>query len=109
MIRLRDARDEITGALAAAGARSPALLFSYAVDEMQFDGDGRVANAAALVEKLRKELPEQFARTPAKPIDAAAGGQPETTIVTKEALAKMKPEEVAKLDWAIVRRALSEK
>ena len=110
MIRIRDARDEITDALRAAGARSPRLLFSGLVDDLQFDADGRVANSAALVEKLRRDFPEQFGRDAAATrIDAGAGGASQTRYLTKEMLAKMKPAEITKLDWAEVRSVLSEK
>src|SRR6266700_1444840 len=108
MIRIRDARDEITEALKTAGARSPGLLFAQAVDDLQFDTDGRVANSAALVEKLRRAFPEQFGRDIAQPIDAGAGGASQTKYLTKEMLAKMKPAEIAKLDWAELRQVLSE-
>jgi len=109
MMKIRDAKDEMTDALRAAGARSPGLLFAYAVDDLQFDEQGRVANSAALVEKLRGSFPEQFGRDAVPRIDAGAGGGAQTNYLTKEILAKMKPAEIAKLDWAEVRRVLSEK
>lgn len=109
MIRIRDARDDVTEVLKTAGARSPGLLFAYAVDDLQFDNDGRVANSAALVEKLRRSFPEQFGRDTAPRIDAGAGGASHAQYLTKEALSKMKPAEIAKLDWAVVRQVLSER
>ena len=107
MIRMRDARDEITGALRTAGARSPGLLFAEAAGDLQFDAEGRVANREALVEKMRRAFPEQFGRDIVQPIDAGAGGASQVKYLTKEILAKMKPAEIAKLDWAEVRQVLS--
>ena len=110
MLRIRDARDEITDALRAAGARSPGLLFAGVVGDLQFDADGHVANSAALVEKMKRTYPEQFGRDAAATrIDAGAGGASQARYLTKEMLAKMKPAEIGKLDWADVRSVLSEK
>ena len=44
MMKIRDAKDEMTEILRAAGARSPGLLFAYAVGDLQFDAEGRVEN-----------------------------------------------------------------
>ena len=107
LLRLRDARDQMVGEFKKAGARSPGLLFAHAVDTMQFDGEGKVVNAAATVEKLRREFPEQFGRNVPPSIDAGATGQASSHL-TKEALSKMKPAEVARLDWSEVRRVLAE-
>src|SRR6185369_509205 len=46
MMKIRDAKDEMTDVLRAAGARSPGLLFTYAVDDLQFDEQVRVAAKA---------------------------------------------------------------
>lgn len=109
LLKLRDAREHLVGELQKAGARSPGLLFAHAVDSLQFDDEGRVANSAATVEKLRRAFPEQFGREAAPPIDAGAGGGGQTPVyLTKESLAKMKPAEIARLDWAEVRRVLAE-
>lgn len=106
-IRLSEARERMTAELAAAGARSPGLLFDSAKTRLQFADDGRIANAAALVELLKTEYPEQFGtRSPS--IDGGAGRSTPPPL-TKAALAKMTPAEIAKLDWAVVRRVLSEK
>ncbi|MGH9819567.1 MAG: hypothetical protein ACRD43_05305, partial [Pyrinomonadaceae bacterium] len=106
LIRLRDAREQLVGELQKAGARSPGLLFAHAADGLQFDTDGRLVNAAATVEKLRRAYPEQFGRDAAPPIDAGAGGQT-GSYLTKAALSKMKPADIARLDWAEVRQVLS--
>ena len=106
---MRDAaaHRQITGELERFGARSPELLFEAVKSDMQFTPDGAVANSAAIVEKLRKKFPEQF-RAPKTPpsIDAGAG-LTEIPTLSKEALAKMRPEEIAKLDWEEVKRTLA--
>ena len=108
-LRLRDARDEITAALKKAGARSPELLFSAARESLQFDAEGRVANAAALVERLQKTFPEQFGfDAPAGSIDGGAGKNSDANYLTKEKLSRMTAAEIAKLDWQDVRKVLSE-
>lgn len=105
-IRLSAAHRQITGELRKAGARSPELLFDAVKGELQFDADGKVENAAALLRHVTSRFPEQFgADTPAS-IDGGAGIGGGTTL-TKEALAKMKPAEIAALDWADVRRVLA--
>lgn len=108
VVRLQRAHDEITKVLAEADARSPGLLFAYAVDMLQFDGDGKLVNAAAIAEHLRKNFPEQFGQPqPVAAIDGGAGASRPVQYLTKDALAKMTPAEVAKLDWAEVRQVLS--
>jgi len=106
-IRLADAREKITRSLTEAGARSPVLLFDSAIGDLQFDDDGGLVNAAAIVKELTRRFPEQFgADIPAGSIDAGAGRTVEPAL-TAEQLAKMKPAEIAALDWAEVRRVLA--
>jgi hypothetical protein len=112
-IRLREARDAIVRCLTAAGARSPQLLFDSVTEKLQFDENGEVRNAEALVGMLKQSYPEQFIRIadsqPAGPIsiDGGAGvGQPATPL-TREALAGMTAGQIAQLDWADVRAVLS--
>jgi hypothetical protein len=108
-LQLRDAREEMTAALTKAGARSPELLFSSVKESLQFDGEGKVANAAALVEQLKKSFPEQFGvERPSGSIDGGAGARNEPAYLTKEKLARMTPAEIAKLDWQDVRKVLAE-
>lgn len=107
-LRLRDARDEVTAALGKAGARSPGLLFNSAKDSLQFDGDGKVSNAAALVEQLKRSFPEQFGAGAPSSIDGGAGRTNEAGYLTKEKLAMMSAHDIAKLDWQEVKRVLSE-
>ncbi len=106
-IRLSAAKEMMVSSLAKAGARSPALMFDAAKGELQFAEDGSVANSAALVGNLKARFPEQFgAERPNTSIDAGAG-RINSPSLTKEALAAMKPSEIAKLDWADVRNVLS--
>lgn len=106
--RLRGARDAITASLAAAGARSPELLFEAAKDAIQFGEDGSPQNAEALVSDLKRRYPEQFgAFSPHPPIDAGAGGSGASPALTKESLARMTPAEIARLDWGAVRQVLA--
>jgi hypothetical protein len=108
VVRLQSARDEIVRMLSDADAQSPGLLFAYAVDMLQFDDDGKLANAAAISEHLRKSFPEQFVkRQPVAAIDGGAGASGPAQYLTKDALAKMTPADIAKLDWAQVRQVLS--
>ena len=108
MVRLRDAREELTSALADRGARSPGLLFAYAVDDLQFDDENKLANASALVRKLEKSFPEQFEERPAVPsINGGAGGSNQAAGITRESLSRMSPSEIAALDWNEVKRVLA--
>ena len=105
-IRLSEAHRQITGELEKAGARSPGLLFDSIKVDLQF-ADGKVANAAALIERLKTGFPEQFGFEHANgSIDGGAGVSAAPRL-TREALAKMKTEEIAALDWADVRRVLA--
>ena len=102
-IRMRAAAYDIETQLARAGARSPKLLSEQAKAGFQFDEEGRLVNAAAMIENLRRTYPEQFA-TPS--IDAGAGRSSDPTL-TKEALSRMTPAEIRRLDWAEVRMILA--
>jgi hypothetical protein len=106
-VRERDARDEISELLRSAGARSPELMFEAAKSDLQFADDGRLANAEALIGRLRAKFPEQFGSfVPQPAIDGGAGTIP-AAILTKEALSKMKPADIARLNWDDVREVLS--
>ncbi|HTK37873.1 MAG TPA: hypothetical protein VL325_05225 [Pyrinomonadaceae bacterium] len=108
MIRLRDAREELTAALNDRGARSAGLLFAYAVDDLQFDDENKLANASALVRKLERSFPEQFEQRPAVPsINGGAGAANQPVAITRESLSNMKPAEIAALDWNEVKRVLA--
>lgn len=106
-IRQTEAHRRLTGELTKAGARSPELLFATVKQEVQFAGDGSVVNAAALVGRLKSSFPEQFGfERPTGSIDGGAGVTVQPRL-TKAALAKMKPAEIAALDWADVRKVLA--
>ena len=105
-IRLSSAHRQITGELARAGARSPELLFDAVKDELKFAADGRLENAASVIAHVTSRFPEQFGTETPVSIDGGAGIGGGIKL-TKETLAKMKPAEIAKLDWAEVRRVLA--
>jgi len=108
MIRTKDAREELTTALVERGARSPGLLFAYAIDDLQFDDENKLTNASALVRKLERSFPEQFEQRSAVPsINGGAGVSNQPAAITREALAKMRPVEIAALDWNEVKRVLA--
>ena len=106
-IRLSQAHRQITGELENAGARSPELLFASVRDDLQYANDGTLQNAGALVAKLKADFPEQFrSDTVAGSIDAGKGAAG-TAVLSKSSLSRMTADEIAKLDWADVKRALS--
>ncbi|MEQ1643098.1 MAG: hypothetical protein ABL959_06605 [Pyrinomonadaceae bacterium] len=115
-IRLRDARDAVTEELKNSGARSPVLLWDVVAGDVEFDERGKPTNIAAILAELKASFPEQFGtqtdggQIPGtyipQSIDGGAG-QTATPRLTKEALRRMKPAEIAELDWADVRRVLS--
>lgn len=106
-IRAANARGQITERLRQMGARSPGLLFEAVKGDLQFADDDSPANAEALAKQLAKQFPEQFGTdAPHASIDGGAG-RAAAPALTKEALAKMTPAEIAKLDWAAVREVLA--
>ena len=105
-IRLAEAHRQITGELGRIGARSPELLFEAVKADLQFADDGKLQNAAALVGELKTLFPEQFGTHTPAGIDAGAGRE-QPPALTRDALAKMKPAEIAALDWGDVRRVLA--
>ncbi|MGQ0540928.1 MAG: hypothetical protein ACT4O9_03630 [Blastocatellia bacterium] len=107
-MRVRNARDTIMRELTAAGARSPELLFAAVKADLQFDADGKLANTAALIEQVKQSFPEQFIREKsADSIDGGAGAGNSARFLTREALSKMKPAEIARLDLNDVRTVLA--
>ena len=103
---IEKAKRLITSELTTAGARSPELLFGTLTEKLEFDDKGEPANTAALVSDLKARHPEQFGTQTAS-IDAGAGTTAKPAL-TREALGRMKPAEIAKLDWAAVREVLSQ-
>jgi len=106
--QLAQARNAAVTALGRLGAVSPALLFEAAELELQFDETGAVVNLEAQLATLQRKYPEQFAVVPRIPttIDAGAGRSAPPQL-SKEALSRMTPAEIAELDWNDVRRVLA--
>ncbi len=107
-IREARAREDIISLLRRTGAYTPSLLFDAVRADIQFAENDTAANAEALVKRLQRQFPEQFAGSTPGTIDGGAG-RTLPPVLTKEALRRMTSAEIAKLDWALVRRALSEK
>ena len=101
------ARAALTAELTVAGARSPELLIAAAEKEIQFDEYGGPVNIAAVIANLTQKYPAQFAPEKPASIDAGAGRSNQNNFLTRDALSKMKPEEVARLDWNDVRQVLA--
>jgi hypothetical protein len=106
-LRMRDARAALTTELKTAGARSPELLFESVQSQIQFDGEGVPANIAAIAANLKQKFPEQFGLDSPGSIDAGAGRNDQNNYLTRDALAKMKPAEIARLDWNDVKQVLA--
>lgn len=88
--------------LSAAGAISPALLAESVAQQIADGGE----DIAAVVNSLRMRFPEQFNTNIPQPIDAGAG-RVAASPITKAALAKMTPAEIASLDWEAVKDVLA--
>lgn len=105
-IRFGAARDTVLEELKRAGARSPVLLFDSVKGDLQFDDEGKPANTAAIVARLKTVFPEQFGSDAPRSIDGGAGLVRKPSL-TREALKRMKPAEIAELDWSEVKRVLA--
>ena len=105
-IRFGAARESVVEELKRAGARSPVLLFDSVKGDLQFDDEGKPVNTAAIVARLKTAFPEQFGSDRPQSIDGGAGVIQRPSL-TKEGLRRMKPAEIAELDWAKVRRVLA--
>lgn len=106
-IRAAKARAALAAELTVAGARSPELLIAAAEKEIQFDDENQPVNIAAVIAKLTQHYPEQFGPDKPLSIDAGAGRSNQNNFLTRETLAKMKPQEIARLDWDDVRSVLA--
>ena len=106
-IRTMKTRAALTAELTAAGGRSPELLIAAAEKEVQFDESGEPINIAAVIANLTQKYPAQFVPDKPASIDAGTGRSNQNNFLTRDALSKMKPEEVARLDWNDVRQILS--
>jgi hypothetical protein len=77
--------------------------------------DARGSKVAKEIEDLRTEIADLrsklehplTAQAPLPPIDGGAGRMQPGNILTREALARMKPADIAQLDWDDVRQILS--
>lgn len=105
-IRFGAARDSVLEELKLAGARSPGLLFESVKGDLQFDDEGKPANTAAIVGRLKTAFPEQFGTNAPRSIDGGAGVVRKPAL-SKDALRRMKPAEIAELDWGEVKRVLA--
>jgi hypothetical protein len=106
-IRAGKARAALTAELTVAGARSPELLIAAAEKDIQFDEENQPINVAGVIAKLTQHYPEQFGPDRPRSINAGAGRSNQNNFLTREALAKMKPQEIARLDWNDVRQVLA--
>ena len=106
-IRATKARAALAAELTVAGARSPELLIAAAEKDIQFDDENAPVNVPAVIARLTQHYPEQFGPDKPLSIDAGAGRTNQNNFLTREALAKMSPQEIARLDWNDVRTVLS--
>lgn len=106
-IRAGKAHATLSAELTVAGARSPELLIAAATREIQFDDENEPVNIAAVIARLTQQYPEQFGPDTPASIDAGAGRSNQNNFLTRETLAKMKPQEIARLDWNDVRTVLA--
>ncbi|MFZ1702142.1 MAG: hypothetical protein WBO10_06255 [Pyrinomonadaceae bacterium] len=106
-IRLKDARAAVTEELGKSGARSPELLWDALAGEIEFDDTDAGANIDSLIAKAREKYPEQFTPTSVTGSIDGGAGQTATARLTREALKRMTPSEIAELDWEEVKRVLA--
>lgn len=106
--RLRDAKDEVVAALAAAGNKSPELAFRAIQGDLKFDEKtGKLLNAKDLIDGFKTSYPEQFGtEKPGQGIDGGAGQGQGGAKLTKEAIEKMTTDEINK-NWAEVSKVLA--
>lgn len=103
-LHMRSATYDIENRLNAAGARSPKLLIERAKAAFQIGEGGELTNAAAIVNELRREFPEQFG---VASIDAGAGRNVRP-VLTHEALSAMSVTEILNTDWAEIKAVLAQ-
>lgn len=109
-LRTRVAGDAFIQRLKAAAARSPELMLAAVREKLQLAADGTIQNAEAIIDLLRREMPEQFSQAPSSgSIDGGAGFPSGQRPLTKESLAAMSPEQISLLDWTAVRQVLSQR
>lgn len=103
-LHMRSAVYDIESRLTAVGARSPKLLVDRAKAAFQLADDGELTNAAAIVEQLRREFPEQFG---VASINVGAGRN-QRPMLTRQTLNTMTAAEIQKLDWAEIKAVLAQ-
>jgi hypothetical protein len=87
-------------------SQPPELLIELARGLEQIDKKGELDNAAAIVREIRKNYPYEFrTERTAVGIDGGAGATAANPL-TRDMLAKMRPSDIAKLDWQAVRHVL---
>ncbi len=88
-------------------SQPPELLFELARGLEQMDETGELDNAAAIVREIKKRYPAEFrAGSPAAVGINGGAGMVAAVPLTRDVLAKMKPADIAKLDWQAVRHVL---
>ena len=106
-IRLSEAQRQLTDELTRAGARSPRLMFDAVKSDLTFSEYRTIQDSADVIERLKQSFPEQFGNAAARQSIDAGAGVANRQQLTRAALARMKPAEIAALDWAEVRRVLA--
>jgi hypothetical protein len=108
-IKTAEAKTRLTESFREANARSPELMVRIAENSMQLDENGELQNAEAILHEFKQSFPEQFSEQ-TKPVGIDGGaGSATFKPLTREILAKMKPADIAKLDWQAVRSVLENK
>src|ERR1043166_987534 len=96
----RDAHSSLKDKLRQAGARTPKLLLEAAKGALKLTAAGEIENAVEIIDALKEKFPEQFGghTPPTVPSIDAGAGRVTKPVLTREALAKMKPSEIAELN-----------
>lgn len=106
-LRMNTARSAAISELREQGAHSPDLIFEAFGSKIEFDDADKAVNLADLVREIKRNHPEQFEIKETRSIDAGANGNRSAAAITAEDLRRMSVAEIARLDWAEVRRVLA--
>lgn len=92
----RDTRDEVIAAAEKAGVKNPRLFYNAYKSELERDNAGKVTNLKDVLEAAKTEAAELFTSVekPQGGADAGTGNNKPATL-TKEAIDKMTPTEIA--------------
>ncbi|MFN3419541.1 MAG: hypothetical protein ACK42A_09440 [Pyrinomonadaceae bacterium] len=105
-LHMRIAISDLTEKLYDAGAISPKLLIAAGGKLFEQTMEGARPTPDDIVARLKEKYPEQFpGNQKTKSIDAGAGRDTEG-FLTAEALSAMTADEIRRLDWESVKRAL---